>query len=122
MFYTGGLLPAGQFPIPRDYDIDILQAIAIAGGSVGSSAGATGSSLLGANSPIFPATRIIVLRELCGETVPIEINTRRAMVDPAERIRVQPGDFILLEYTTLELIANVAVSNLTGIGLIINRN
>jgi len=122
VFYTGGLLPAGQFPIPRDYDIDILQAIAIAGGSVGSTAGATGSSLTGANSPIFPATRIIVLRELCGETVPIEINTRRAMVDPAERIRVQPGDFILLEYTTLELIANIAVSNLTGIGLIVSRN
>ncbi len=30
-FYTGGLLPAGQWPIPRDYDLDALGAMALAG-------------------------------------------------------------------------------------------
>ena len=35
VFYTGGQLPAGQWPIPRDYDIDVLEAIALAGGNAG---------------------------------------------------------------------------------------
>jgi len=99
-----------------------MQAIALAGGSVGSTAGSSGTGLLsGANSTIFPATRVIVLRELCGEQVPIEIDLRRAMIDPAERIRIQPGDFILLEYTPLELIGNLITTNITGLGLILNR-
>ena len=31
VFYTGGLLPGGQFPLPRDYDIDVIEAMALAG-------------------------------------------------------------------------------------------
>ncbi len=106
VFYTGGQLPAGQWPVPRDYDIDVLEAIALSGGNAGVSTAVTGGSA------VFPATRLIVLRELCGEQVPIEINLRRAMLDPSERIRIQPGDFIMLEYTPLELVGNIILSNL----------
>jgi protein involved in polysaccharide export with SLBB domain len=111
VFYTGGLLPAGQWPIPRDYDIDVLQAIALAGGNVSAAVGTADDGLLrsGGIGAIFAPTRLIVLRELCGEQVPIEIDLRRAMVDPGERIRVLPGDFITLEYTPLELVGNVAL-------------
>jgi protein involved in polysaccharide export with SLBB domain len=114
VFYTGGLLPGGQYPLPRDYDIDVLQAMALAGGSVSAAAGATETAFLrggGGAGAIFPATRVIVLRELCGEQVPIEINLKRAMVDPSERIRIQPGDFIVLEYTPMELFGNILVAN-----------
>jgi len=38
VFYTGGLLEGGRFPLPRDYKLDVLEAIAIAGGSVSGSA------------------------------------------------------------------------------------
>src|SRR5205807_2798372 len=31
-FYTGGLLPAGQFVVPRDYDLDVVQAISLVAG------------------------------------------------------------------------------------------
>ena len=31
VFYTGGLLGGGQFPLPRDYDLDVLGAMSIAG-------------------------------------------------------------------------------------------
>ncbi len=34
VFYTGGLLPGGEFPIPRDYDLDVLGAMALAGTGV----------------------------------------------------------------------------------------
>ena len=114
VFYTGGLLQGGQWPLPRDYDIDVFQAISLSGGNIGAGAGSTDTGLMqgGGSNAIFPATRVIVLRELCGETVPIEINLRRAMLDPAERIRILPGDFIVLEYTPLELVGNVVLSTL----------
>ncbi len=122
VFYTGGLLPSGQWPIPRDYDVDILQAMAIAGGSVGGNAGSVDNGLFrgGSIGSIFPATRAIVLRQLCGEQVPIEIDLKRAMLDPSERIRIQPGDFIMLEYRTGELIGNMLVGTLR-IGAFLGR-
>lgn len=118
VFYTGGLLPAGQWPIPRDYDIDVLQAMALSGGNVGSAAGSGSTGVLGGGaSSIFPATRVIVVRELCGEQVPIEVNLRRAVLDPSERIRIHPGDFITLEYTPLEIAGNILVGNLGAISI-----
>jgi protein involved in polysaccharide export with SLBB domain len=36
LFYTGGLLPAGQYPLPRDRDLDVVQAIALVGGPIAS--------------------------------------------------------------------------------------
>ncbi len=115
VFYTGGLLPSGQWPIPRDYDIDVLQAISLAGGNIGPSIGSSsdgGITSAARVGPLLPATRIIILRELCGEQVPIEVNLRRAMVDPSERVRIQPGDFIMLEYRPGELVANIFLSTL----------
>src|SRR5690606_22986490 len=44
-FYTAGLLGGGEFPLPRDKDLDIIGAIAIAGGPLGS--GGTGIAAIG---------------------------------------------------------------------------
>ena len=32
VFYTAGLAGSGQFSLPRDYDLDVLQAIALVRG------------------------------------------------------------------------------------------
>ncbi len=37
VFYTGGLLPGGEHVIPRDYDLDVIGAMAIAGQGISSS-------------------------------------------------------------------------------------
>jgi hypothetical protein len=111
VFYTGGLLSSGQFPIPRDYDLNILQAIAIAqarnGGSSGSSRATTsvgGQSALN-NDVSISASSVIVLRYLPdGRMVPIEVDLYQARTDVAEQIIVQPGDYILLQYTKCEAI------------------
>lgn len=122
VFYTGGLLDGGQYPLPRDYDIDVLQAMALAGGNFGASAGSGGGLLGGGTSNFFPPSRVIVLRELCGEQVPIEINLRRAVLDKNERVIIQPGDFILLEYTPLELVGNTVLGNIGALSVsLINR-
>jgi translation initiation factor IF-1 len=116
VFYTGGLLPAGQFPLPRDYDIDVIEAMAMAGGSVASAAGAnqdtfrgSGDAALGA---IFPPTRVMVLRKINGDTVPIAVDLKRALLDTMERVRIVPGDFITLEYTPAALMGNIVARTL----------
>jgi len=117
VFYTGGLLRGGQFPIPRDYDLDILGAIAMAGGSVASAAGgAAGQGSLGGGGrrgvgSIFPPTRAIVVRTVGGRQTSIRVDLKRALIDPQERILIEPNDFILLEYKPMELVLNIILNN-----------
>jgi len=54
--------------------------------------------------------RIIVVRKVGGEQVPIEISLKRAVLVPEERLLIQPGDFIMLEYTEHEMWANLFLS------------
>jgi protein involved in polysaccharide export with SLBB domain len=116
VFYTGGLLQGGQHPLPRDYDLDVLGAIAMAGGSVASAMGGTGSNSSfggsGGSAGIIPPTRVIVVRIVNGEQVAIRIDLKRALRDPQERILIQPNDFLMLEYTCCELLANITLGNL----------
>jgi protein involved in polysaccharide export with SLBB domain len=117
VFYTGGLLRGGQFPIPRDYDLDVLGAIAMSGGSVAAGASGAGSSTsfgTGYGRGIgvsFPPTRAIVVRQVNGRQISIRVDLRRALTNPSERILVEPNDLIMLEYKPLELIANIILSN-----------
>ena len=113
-FYTGGELGGGEFLLPRDYDLNILQAIGVAGGQVG--VGSTGLSSLsigggGGRGGALPPSRAIVIRQLpndCGELA-IRVDLTRALTDPRERILVQPEDVIIVQYTLAEEIANAAL-------------
>ncbi len=120
VFYTGGLLQGRELPLPRDYDLDVLAAIALAGGSVasgltqGSLARSGGSFGGGGAGGIVPATQIVVVRKMPdGSTLPIKINLNRAVVDPSQRILIQPGDLVILQYTPLELAANVVLGSVS---------
>ena len=110
LFYTGGLLEGGQHPIPRDYDLDILGAIAVAGGSLATAAGGESGSLFGgqgATSNLVPASKIRVLRQLAnGQQYEIELDLREVQRDPTQRIIIQPGDVVILEYRTREIMVN----------------
>ncbi len=116
VFYTGGLLPGGQYPLPRDFDLDVLGAIAMSGGSIAAAVGGggPGSGIGGGRGGvggIFPPTRVIVLRNVNGQQVAIKLNLKTAMLNPEERILVQPNDFIILEYTPFETVMNILVNN-----------
>ncbi|WP_165700794.1 polysaccharide biosynthesis/export family protein [Alienimonas californiensis] len=118
-YYTGGVLGGGEYLLPRDYDLNILQAIATAKGAVGSSGtGVGGLSLTGGNrQPIFPPSQAIVIRQLpndCGEIV-IRVDLNRALTDPRERILIQPEDVIIVQFTLCEEIANTTVSLLPAL-------
>lgn len=104
MFYTGGLLGGGQYTLPRDQDIDILEAIAIAQNSGGSNRDAYGKSALNQDVTIS-ASEAIVLRKLPnGTQMPIRVDLYRARTYPSERINIQPGDYVMLQYKPAEAV------------------
>jgi protein involved in polysaccharide export with SLBB domain len=121
VYYTGGLLMGREIPLPRDYDLDVLNAISLAGGTISSGLGQgslarNNSSAFGSggSAGIVPASQIVVVRKLPdGSTIPIKISLNRALVDPSQRILIQPGDLVLLQYTPFELAANVVLGSVS---------
>jgi hypothetical protein len=112
-FYVGGLLEGGQFPLPRDYDLDVLGAIAMVNGSVTGPAAQTSSGSLyrGGVGNVIPPSRAIVVRSLpTGGQVKIDVDLRVALDNPRERLVIQPGDLILLKYRWNEALANTALN------------
>ena len=123
-FNGGGLLQGGRFRMPRDRDIDVIDAIAIANGNVGGPAGsnAAGNNFRSGPGNIVPPTRVIVIRKLpTGEQIKIRVDLKAAMNDPNERIIIQPRDLVVLKYKPGELLSNVAL-NFVNIGFNIPNN
>ena len=122
-YYTGGVLGGGEHIIPRDYDLNVLKAVSIAGGSVGS--GSIGISSMGGGGgggrgggggggrgggTIGPSRLIVLRKSECGDEIPIKIDMNRALTDPSQRILVMPGDTLIMQYTIKEEIFNVIIS------------
>ncbi|MCF0234441.1 MAG: polysaccharide biosynthesis/export family protein [Thermoguttaceae bacterium] len=107
VYYTGGLIKGGVYPIPRDYDLDVLGAIATAGGTVGASAGAATNNSAARVGSLIPPSRVLVLREVRGRQYVIEMKQKDMLRDPSQRILIEPNDVILVEYTTVELWFNM---------------
>jgi protein involved in polysaccharide export with SLBB domain len=126
MFYTGGLLFGQQLTLPRDYELDVIGAIAIAGGSATGPPGWNGASSLftgnGGPGSIFPPTRVLVLRKTPDRgQVAIHVDLKKAIRDGRERLPIQPGDVVLLQYTPGEAAGNF-VLNMFRFNAGISRN
>jgi protein involved in polysaccharide export with SLBB domain len=103
VFYTGGLLLPRQFVLPRDYDLHVADAVALAGGPL-INGGVTQNNLSGAiiasglGSPSPSSVTVLRRTKLYGQ-VAIKVNLNRALRDPRENILIQPGDMIILQET-----------------------
>lgn len=105
VFYTGGLLGGGEYQLPRDRDLHVLEAVSIAQSRVGSGGGGLGAmsssggvSSLNGDVTISPS-RVIIRRRLeDGRIVPIEVDLYRARLKAEEDIVIQPRDLIMLQY------------------------
>lgn len=122
IFYTGGLLPGGEFQLPRDYDLDVLGAISIAGGTIGGVAGGRGGtgSPFGnrGGGPVIPPGMLYILRQTrCNGQVAIEVDLTKAINDPRQRPLVQPGDILILQYKCEEDLLNFGASTFFTFGI-----
>lgn len=112
IFYTGGLLGGGQYTLPRDYDLDVLGAISIGQGGGGGQQGQSranqysvgGFSALNQDVSISASDCVILRQMPNGTQVPIKVDLYRALRHPEDRVLIQPGDYIILQYTRLEAV------------------
>jgi protein involved in polysaccharide export with SLBB domain len=108
-FYTGGLLPPGEFTLPRDRDLDVVEAISFVKGPLvnGAFGGSNLSGQLIQNGIGGPSPSLLtVLRRLPnGGEIRIRVDLNRALRDPRERIVVQPKDVLILQETPSEAFA-----------------
>jgi hypothetical protein len=122
-FTTAGVLGGGQFPLPRDKDLDILGAIALANGPLGSAGSGLGGLGNGNNgggggggggqrgNQFCQPSEAVVVRELaCGNSISIKVDLNRAIENPQERILIQPNDVVLVRYTLCEEVGNVLLN------------
>ena len=107
VFYTGGLLPGGEWLIPRDYDLDVLGAMGLAGQGVGSKVGGANSGFgIQAVASVSPGQLFILRRTPCNGQITIEVDLAKAAQDPRERPLIQPGDTLILRYKPAEELLN----------------
>ena len=112
LFYTGGLLPTGEYPLPRDYDLTVTEAVAQVGGPL-VNGGINSNNLSGAivaSGVGSPSPRLLtVVRTMpYGLKFNILVDLHQALNDPAEDIRVMPGDLLILQETKHQALVRYA--------------
>lgn len=123
VFYTGGLLPGGEHLLPRDYDLDVLGAMAVAGSSIGSSSGQGGGGgrgmrNFGGDLGQVPPGMLYVLRKTpCNGQIAIEVDLTEAINDPRQRPLVQPGDILILRHKCEEELLNFGLGTFFTFGI-----
>jgi protein involved in polysaccharide export with SLBB domain len=115
-FYTGGLLPPAKFIMPRDTDLDVVEAIIQAGGVINSGGlsslntqGTTQVSGIGSPSPRMVS---VLRRTPTGGQAVISVDLARAQRDPRERILIQAKDVIILQQDPQDAVANYFANQL----------
>jgi protein involved in polysaccharide export with SLBB domain len=102
-FYTAGLLPPGMHTLPRDRDLDVIEAVSLVRGPLFN--GAFGGSNLsgqliqpGIGDP-SPSLLSVLRQAPDGRQVIINVDLRKAVRDQRERILVRAGDVLFLQET-----------------------
>jgi protein involved in polysaccharide export with SLBB domain len=122
LFYTGGLLPPGVFVLPRDQDVDVIEAISRVRGPLFN--GAFGGSNLAGNliapgigSP-SPSLLVVLRRTPGGGHVPIVVDLRDALRHPEERLLVRAGDVLMLQEKPSEAVARYLTQTFFNFNLV----
>ncbi len=115
VYYTGGLLPAREVPLPRDNDIRVVEAVLRVGGPV-----ISGGAIIGTfqNTASFvtgierssPSLLTVIRKTPNRGQLVIRISLNRALRDQRENILVKPGDVLVLQETPSEAVSRYLVS------------
>lgn len=109
VYYTGGILPSGEFALPLDKDLTVIEALLRArgqllSGGVSSSNLNGGSVVTGIGNP--SPSQLAILRKTPGkQQVMIRVDLNEAVRDPRLNILVQSDDVLILQENTDEAFA-----------------
>jgi protein involved in polysaccharide export with SLBB domain len=107
-FFTSGLLGGGQYALPANQDIDVLDAVLLADtysrrSQLSSPTRAVGGVSVLNRDVTVGASRVVIERKSAdGRVEQFRVNLYKAMKDPDQRVLVEPGDRVSLEYTAVE--------------------
>jgi hypothetical protein len=107
-YYTGGLLPSDEIPLPNDYDLTVVEAVLKSRGPL-LNAGTNSNNLNGIvlipgiGNP-SPSLLAVLRYTPNGGQVTIRVDLNEALRDPRENLLVQAGDVLLLQETPDEAI------------------
>jgi protein involved in polysaccharide export with SLBB domain len=100
-YYTGGLLPAGEYPLPMDYDLTVVEAVLKSRGPLlngGLNASNLSGALVGFGLANPSPNLLSVLRQAPnGQQVTIRVDLDEAVRDPRQNLLVQGGDILILQ-------------------------
>ncbi len=128
LYYTGGLLPAGEVALPYNYDLTAVEAVLRAQGPL-LNGGINASNLngqitsSGVGNP-SPSLLSVLRKAPNGQQVTIKVNLNEAVRDPRENILVQAGDVLILQETPDEAFTRylTQVIQINFFGRFLNRN
>ncbi|MFO1006197.1 MAG: polysaccharide biosynthesis/export family protein [Planctomycetaceae bacterium] len=117
VYYTAGLLPAREMPLPRDIDITAIEAIVRAGGPIVNgglhSNNISGQIVAKGIGHPSPSLLSVLRRSSDGRQVNIQVDLNRALQDPRENILIQPGDVLILQETPGEAFSRFVANVIT---------
>ena len=107
-FFTAGLLGGGQFALPVNQDIDVIDAVLLADTysrrtQLNVPTRAVGGVSVLNRDVTVGASRVVIERKSAdGQMQRFRINLYRAMKNPDQRVLIEAGDRLYLEYTAVE--------------------
>lgn len=101
LYMVGGIINPRQVSLPKDYDLDVVQAVIVAQGPIingATNATAFNGNQIG-NGIGNPSPRLInILRQLPdGQQINIRVDLFLALKDPRENILIMPNDRIIMQ-------------------------
>jgi protein involved in polysaccharide export with SLBB domain len=105
-YYTGGLLPSAEQPLPIDYDLTVIEAVLRSRGlllSGGQSSANFGGVVTGSGLGVPSPSQVAVLRKTPnGQQIMIRVDLNEAVIDPRQNLLVQADDVLILQENTDE--------------------
>lgn len=101
LYYTGGLIPSGEFQLPFDRDITVVEALLksraplVSGGL--STSNLSGSIVGGGLGNPSPSLVSVIRKAPGGTQLVIKVDLNEALRDPRQNIRIQAEDVLVLQ-------------------------
>ena len=109
VFYTGGLLGGGEFRVPRDRALSVMDAVALSGGIP--------QSQRGGIVPTQPPRVLRLLRTQNGRQLTFRFDLAGGFSQQAANTQIRAGDYLILDFSRTQRVQNLGTGVLNTVGI-----